>query len=76
MLVVRKTPTNPLIMRFQSLNVFRELVEYHYNRTKHKGQFYRSSKYMGMLMIDKMITYLTTDDRDKVYKSNRTILYS
>ena len=41
-----------------------ELVEYHYNRTQHKGQWV-FSKYMGMLLIDKMMS-MSVGDRDKV----------
>ena len=41
-----------------------KLVEYHYNRTKHKGQWV-FSKYMGMLLIDKMMS-MSVGDRDKV----------
>ena len=58
----QKNPKKPANYEVPEINA--ELVEYHYNRTKHKGQWV-FSKYMGMLMIDKMMS-MTTDDRDKV----------
>ena len=58
----QKNPNKPANYEVPEINA--ELVEYHYNRTKHKGQWV-FSKYMGMLMIDKMMS-MTTDDRDKV----------
>ena len=54
MLVVRK-PNKPANYEVPEINA--ELVEYHYNRTKHKGQWV-FSKYMGMLMIDKMMSMI------------------
>ena len=58
----QKNPKKPANYEVPEINA--ELVEYHYNRTKHKGQWV-FSKYMGMLMIDKIMS-MTTDDRDKV----------
>ena len=58
----QKNPKKPANYEVPEINA--ELVEYHYNRTKHKGQWV-FSKYMGMLMIDKMMS-MTTDDRNKV----------
>ena len=58
----QKNPKKPANYEVPEINA--ELVEYHYNRTQHKGQWV-FSKYMGMLMIDKMMS-MTTDDRDKV----------
>ena len=58
----QSNPNRPANYEIPEINA--ELVEYHYNRTKHKGQWV-FSKYMGMLMIDKMMS-MTTDDRDKV----------
>ena len=58
----QKNPNKPANYEVPEINA--ELVEYHYNRTKHKGQWV-FSKYMGMLMIDKLMS-MTTEDRDKV----------
>ena len=58
----QKNPKKPANYEVPEINA--ELVEYHYNRTKHKGQWV-FSKYMGMLMIDKLMS-MTTEDRDKV----------
>ena len=58
----QKNPNKPANYEVPEINA--ELVEYHYNRTKHKGQWV-FSKYMGMLLIDKMMS-MKLDDRNKV----------
>ena len=58
----QKNPKKPANYEVPEINA--ELVEYHYNRTQHKGQWV-FSKYMGMLMIDKLMS-MSAGDRDKV----------
>ena len=58
----QKNPNKPANYEVPEINA--ELVEYHYNRTKHKGQWV-FSKYMGMLLIDKMMS-MSKNNRDKV----------
>ena len=58
----QSNPNRPANYEIPEINA--ELVEYHYNRTKHKGQWV-FSKYMGMLMIDKLMS-MSVGDRDKV----------
>ena len=59
-----KNPNKPANYEVPDINA--ELVEYHYNRTRHKGQWV-FSKYMGMLLIDAMSSMSPTE-HNKVSK--------
>ena len=60
----QKNPNKPANYQVPDINA--ELVEYHYNRTQHKGQWV-FSKYMGMLLIDAMIS-MSPVEQNKVSK--------
>ena len=60
----QKNPNKPANYEVPDINA--ELVEYHYNRTRHKGQWV-FSKYMGMLLIDAMIS-MSPAEQNKVSK--------
>ena len=49
-----------------------ETIEYHYNRTRNKGQWV-FSKYLGLLFADRMMD-LSKDERDQV--ANLIALYA
>ena len=60
----QKNPNKPANYQVPDINA--ELVEYHFNRTQHKGQWV-FSKYMGMLLIDAMNS-MSVREQNKVSK--------